>query len=216
MVHIEFPVPNKVHIPGLNGGDFDFERAKRVIIAKLLEGKDCQEQVIHHRAAGGNTSQLLFAALGDRDKGIKPSVKMVNTLVLLDADQNANHRVHGPAVTHASRNATPDIVELLLKSQADPNALDPEGRPPLYSAIFSGRAKNALMLLKHGADAAWSGEDGMSHLHVLTTWLTDYEEAHLKRVPPSGDEPRQLMVALLRGGADPTSVLRPNFTAYTI
>jgi ankyrin repeat protein len=50
--------------------------------------------------------------------------------------------------------ASPDTVELLLKSGADPNATDASGRTPLFYAADEGREDLLDMLLKYGADVS--------------------------------------------------------------
>jgi ankyrin repeat protein len=44
------------------------------------------------------------------------------------------------------------IVELLLKSQADPNVQQSDGNTPLHLACFKGDEITVELLLRHAAD----------------------------------------------------------------
>lgn len=57
-----------------------------------------------------------------------------------------------------------EIVELLLRAGADPNARQHGGFTPLHSAALQGNAPLVRALLAGGADAALEGEDGRSAL----------------------------------------------------
>ena len=56
-------------------------------------------------------------------------------------------------------NGDPDTVEALTKKGANPNAIDGEGRTPLYFAVMNDNAKLAERLLKVGAKIT-AGEKG--------------------------------------------------------
>ncbi|UKZ57383.1 hypothetical protein TrVGV298_011238, partial [Trichoderma virens] len=64
-----------------------------------------------------------------------------------------------------------DIVQILLDNDADMEAIDLEGRTPLYQALADGTIGVADLLIDKGADVATAAKDGRTPLHMA---LTEY------------------------------------------
>ncbi|HEY7667257.1 MAG TPA: ankyrin repeat domain-containing protein [Actinomycetota bacterium] len=64
----------------------------------------------------------------------------------------------------ASRNA--DVVELLLRARADPDARQGGGWTPLHGAAHNGDARTVGLLLEAGADPAARNDEGRSVLEL--------------------------------------------------
>jgi ankyrin repeat protein len=70
------------------------------------------------------------------------------------------------ALHYASRSGRVDVVSLLLRSAADPNARTCSGAvTPIHRAAYMGRDECVRLLLKHGADPRLQDSDGKTALH---------------------------------------------------
>ena len=63
---------------------------------------------------------------------------------------------------------------LLLEKQANVNAIDYEGRTPLFSGAYDGNAKALKILCECGADLSVKDKNGMSVLDLASS-KQDYE-----------------------------------------
>jgi hypothetical protein len=63
-----------------------------------------------------------------------------------------------------------------------------------------------MELINLGANVHWKHHDGATYLHVLISWLCDPNAAGMnKRLPPVGEQPKDLVSILIQHGVDPTS-----------
>ncbi|WP_435523192.1 ankyrin repeat domain-containing protein [Chryseobacterium indoltheticum] len=60
-----------------------------------------------------------------------------------------------------------DLVEHLLKKNANPNIADSSGATPLFWAVKFGNQELAELLLKHKADKSLKDSQGMTLLNML-------------------------------------------------
>ena len=83
----------------------------------------------------------------------KDSMKVVKNFLLKEPDLvHASNSLGFTALMHAARYGTPQMVELLLKNDADINAQANMGATALLRTIEPYKIENAKMLLKYGAD----------------------------------------------------------------
>lgn len=85
---------------------------------------------------------------------------------LLKAGMNINLQLNGSTPLHSAiRYGYIEVIKLLLKWHADPNAKDREGLTPLCLALEYKLAESALLLLKQGADPKIGMcRDGLSYI----------------------------------------------------
>lgn len=94
------------------------------------------------------------------------NIKMVELLVELGADTEAEDSEGVPALSRAAYLGTVDIVEFLIQKKANVNSLANGCYPPLMYAFFSGNIEIVTLLLKNGAGKeinllrtiTWEGE----------------------------------------------------------
>jgi ankyrin repeat protein len=84
-----------------------------------------------------------------------------------------------------------DMVALLLKLRADPNALNDSGMTPLHLAAHQGNFALAELLLAHGARKNVKDEQGRTPLDL----------AQLPTPDPARQEERAAVAKLLESGA---------------
>ena len=66
----------------------------------------------------------------------------------------------------AARNSWPKIVDMPIKSGADPNALDPDGWSPLHHAVWSQSLDSVKHLLAVEADTDYRDSQGRNLAQV--------------------------------------------------
>mmetsp|Transcript_20957 Transcript_20957/g.38258 ORF Transcript_20957/g.38258 Transcript_20957/m.38258 type:complete len:447 (+) Transcript_20957:51-1391(+) len=173
---------------------------------KLVKGKECEadaKRFIGMRAQVPDA--LLFASLGSRQSNTPACPRTLKVLLEGRADVHAKDPVSsGPAIHTACWQGSLEAVKLLLEFQADIEAKDPRMQtPPLNTALAAGSSKVCIELLDRHADVQWTHHDGATPLHVATAWIASSHNANL-RLPPVGEEPREVIAKMLHNGVDPT------------
>jgi len=74
-------------------------------------------------------------------------------------------QIYGPPLYCAADNGHEEIIRVLLKAGADPNAVSSSGETPLCAAAFEGHAEIVRLLVEGGADVNLSGKDHHSPLY---------------------------------------------------
>lgn len=177
--------------------------------AKLQKGEECEAAASEFLAMLGPGTQipdgLVLAAIGNRGQNVTSCPKTLQTLLAGRADPNSmDQMTNSPVIHSACWHGSLDAVKLLLDFRANLEAKESKMQtPPLNTALAAGNAKICLELLSRGADVMWKHHDGATPLHVATAWIASSHNANL-RVPPMGEEPRQVIAAMLRNGVDPT------------
>ena len=105
----------------------------------------------------------------------------------------------------ASAKGDLNIVKLLLKNNADPNACGPDGWAPLHSSTKDGHLKVVEIFLDRGVDVNQKTKSGMAALHLASTYgklevarfliqrggildiLTNFQETPLFRAAANGN-----------------------------
>lgn len=95
-------------------------------------------------AADENGITPLFNASGEGD------VDVVEHLLRLGADPNAITQM-GTSLHNACAYAHEGVAQLLIENGANVNAVDEEGRTPLFDAVGSGSLNLVQLLLSNGA-----------------------------------------------------------------
>ncbi|KAI2623140.1 hypothetical protein GGR54DRAFT_37967 [Hypoxylon sp. NC1633] len=128
--------------PGINCDEVFHE------VATCTEPQDKLLQVIWDYAGGSISRERLNDSLYDAtDREKESTVQLL--LEKYGADPNATGEEYGNALTAAAYDGTMNIIQLLLKAGADPNA--PEGWA-IQTAAAEGHYQVVEELLKHGAD----------------------------------------------------------------
>jgi ankyrin repeat protein len=73
---------------------------------------------------------------------------------LLDMGFQTDFGIHTTALAEAVRSGAMDVIELLLRYGADPNASASKGNSPLHEAVKKGDERMIRYLLSHGANPA--------------------------------------------------------------
>ncbi|KRT84307.1 Ankyrin repeat-containing protein [Oryctes borbonicus] len=117
--------------------------------------------------------------------------------MLLDAraDINARNHKHQTALHMAALSQSTEILEVLLKRGADPNAADANDRTPLHGAIvkFSRTCEPAKLLLNAGANVNKPDAFGYTPLHLAA--LNEFSQSVMLLLSYGGD-----MTAKTNGG----------------
>lgn len=103
----------------------------------------------------------------------RSNVEVANFLI--DNVKDINYKSQeGTALAGLSVKYNKDLVEHLLKKNADPNIADPTGATPLFWAVKFGNKELAELLLKHKADKSIKDSQGMTPFeYALQTNNTD-------------------------------------------
>lgn len=100
---------------------------------------------------------------------------IVKALIKAQANVNVRNKYNTAVLHSAARSGTPEVVQLLLDANADPNAIgrNPElprsvagGDTPLHVAAFHGKAGVAELLVRSGADVEARDQQGRTPLDV--------------------------------------------------
>lgn len=172
---------------------------------KLAGGTESTKELGDFLQAGGRASDVVIATLGNREEKVRPCPQSLEFLLKARADPNmVDGRMGSPLLHLAAWMSTAEVASLLLDHRANIE-IGEEGvpTPPLNTALAAGNAPVALLLLKRRANVQWKHEDGATALHVATAWISDDTRAR-RRMPPLGDEPREIVSMLLHNGIDPT------------
>jgi len=109
-----------------------------------------------------------------------------------------------PLIAEAAQAGTPEIVEILLRHGADPNAQDAEGNSPLLRCLLHGTPRRwpdvdtVKMLLLYNANAQHRNMHGRSAMDCI---VRRFRELSQRRMP-SKEETRLLLGALMQAGYD--------------
>ena len=107
----------------------------------------------------GETPLMLAAERG--------SLSTVRLLITLGANLNETNEYRQPPLQYAVRGNSPGVVNLLLKSGADPNLVMADGEFVLREAATAAvDLRICRALLKHGADATMANKMGSTALHI--------------------------------------------------
>jgi uncharacterized protein len=87
------------------------------------------------------------------EMGANPNVHSLNSFRVAPLHSAVASRAH-------------EIVQLLLRHGADPNAKQQKGITPLHSAAHNGDVETTTALLKHGADRSSLTDDGKSPMDM--------------------------------------------------
>lgn len=175
--------------------------------ASLVAGATRQDAVnfyfeeISHYLYAGDTA-LHAAAAGYR-------VASARELLKYGANVRARNRrgaepLHyaadgGPGSTTWNPKAQAETIELLIKSGADPNALDKSGVAPMHRAVRQRCLAAVESLLRNGASINLKNKGGSSALHLALQNTgrggSGSEEAKVLQ--------KQIVALLLNSGADP-------------
>eukprot|EP00929_Paragymnodinium_shiwhaense_P076307 TRINITY_DN39202_c0_g1_i1.p1 TRINITY_DN39202_c0_g1~~TRINITY_DN39202_c0_g1_i1.p1 ORF type:complete len:453 (+),score=136.53 TRINITY_DN39202_c0_g1_i1:116-1474(+) len=170
----------------------------------LQQGKDCVEDVKDFLSMGTTIpEQLVIATFGNRQMEIAPSPKSLKLLLEAKANPKCiDPTMHTPCIHNACWNSNKEVIKLLLEHKADIEAKEQRMKtPPLNTALAAGNAPVALQLLEMNADVTWKHEDGATALHVATAWIASAHNNNL-RLPPVGEEPKELIRMMLQNGLD--------------
>jgi ankyrin repeat protein len=129
---------------------------------------------------GGVLTLAAAVTLWNRPHQIQTIPAVFHFITSKDADGLRTALAHSPsavreididgntALHEATATGNPDLVELLLNSGADPNALNARGETPLLSALTAPRNNLKLiqLLLKAGADPQHQFPHGDTLLHI--------------------------------------------------
>mmetsp|Transcript_83398 Transcript_83398/g.241345 ORF Transcript_83398/g.241345 Transcript_83398/m.241345 type:complete len:461 (-) Transcript_83398:46-1428(-) len=175
------------------------------LLRRLESGQECVEELRSFLRAGGRANDVVRFTLGNREERRPPCPRSLKLLLEEGADPNyVDPQLGSPLLHVAAWSSTPEVAALLLEHGADIERGE-EGvdAPPMNTALAAGNAPVAMLLLERRASATWKHKDGATALHVALAWICDDARAG-RRIPPLGDEPFELVSALLRGGADPS------------
>lgn len=132
-----------------------YEAAALGDIPRLKAILSADSEAVNLPAGDGWTPLHLAAAFGSPEA----AEVLLSHGALVDAvSQNAQHNQPLHAALALGRN--PATVQLLLDKGADPNARQTGGYTPLFSAGAAGRLDLAELLIRSGADATLTSEDG--------------------------------------------------------
>ncbi|CAE7448569.1 INVS, partial [Symbiodinium pilosum] len=180
--------------------------AANILVAKLQKGEDAIDEARNFVKYGSSIPDgLVIASFGMRARGIKSQPDVLQLLLERKGSANAvDPMTEGPAIHSACWHGSVDVVKVLLEFKADLEAKEPKmDTPPLNTAIAAGNAPVCLELLKRNANVQWKHHDGATALHVATAWIASAHNSDL-RMPPTGEEPRQVIALMLHNGVDPT------------
>lgn len=99
------------------------------------------------------------------------NINIAQILINAGAKENINNQNDdGWALLHyASANGFPEIVQLLLKNNADPNIKDLKGLTPLHEACGHGKFETVKLLLDYKADKDALSNNNYRPLHYIET-----------------------------------------------
>lgn len=146
-------------------------------------------------------------------------------------DPNIRDRNGRPLVTTAVNGESTEVLELLIKHQADLEMKDSKGRTPLYHGA-SGSVEMVRLLTEHGADVEAEQQYGYTPLiNASSRGLVDVVKALLEagatvdHADDAGGTPliyaserghTEVVRILLENGADPNAHKTNNNTALTL
>lgn len=142
-----------------------FDIARNGTVAEVKELMAKNPDVINQTNDNG-FSPLILACY-------RSNVEVANFLI--DNVKDINYKSQeGTALAGLSVKYNKDLVEHLLKKNADPNIADPTGATPLFWAVKFGNKELAELLLKHKADKSIKDSQGMTPFeYALQTNNTD-------------------------------------------
>mmetsp|Transcript_8364 Transcript_8364/g.15227 ORF Transcript_8364/g.15227 Transcript_8364/m.15227 type:complete len:443 (+) Transcript_8364:63-1391(+) len=182
------------------------QQACNDLVAKLQRGEDAVEDAkafLKYKCPVPDG--LVITCFGMRARGVKASPNVLRELLQARGSANAvDPMTEGPAIHSACWHGSVDVVKILLEFKADIETKEPKMEtPPLNTALAAGNAPVCLELLQRNADVTWKHHDGASALHVAMAWIASSHNSDL-RMPPTGEEPRQVIALMLHNGVDPT------------
>lgn len=175
---------------------------QRLQIGALRHGPDgfFFEQIKHYLYAGD--TPLHAAAAGYR-------LDIARELIQHGADVKAANRrgaqpLHyaadgGPGSPHWNPRAQAEMIALLVSQGADPNALDKSGVAPLHRAVRHRGLAAVDSLLRNGSDIRLQNKSGSTPLHLAVQNTGKSGSGS----PESKALQKEIIVRLLKGGADP-------------
>lgn len=135
-----------------------------------------------------NTQADLLTAVQEDDLGL-----LCIPLAAKDVDVNYIYKypVLDSCVHLAAKSDRTELLEVLLRSGADPNLWNPYKKiTPLMCAVQKLNLESVILLLKHGASPNMKQDQGRTALHLLVV--------HSARNPVSSDEALAIGVELLK------------------
>ncbi len=157
------------------------------------------EQIKHHLYAGDTALHAAVAA---------HNIDIARTLLGMGADIGAKNRRGAEALHYASDSGTrtdssnPEaqetIITFLIRSGANPNAVDKNGVTPLHRAVRTRSTNAVRALLAGGAEIGMKNENGSTPLHlaVQNTGRSGSGSPNAKA------HQKDIIELLLRNGAD--------------
>jgi ankyrin repeat protein len=146
---------------------------------------------------------------------------MVRALIALGADVNARSSVHDwprditaeprqkymprggwTPLLLAARDGAVDAARVLVESDADVNAQDPDLVPPLIAALVNGHFEIAKLLIERGADVRVSDRWGRTALWAVVDMHTPLASTRPEVREPGAVSAREVLELLLAREAD--------------
>jgi len=144
------------------------------IVMLLIEANaDVDEKAFNGKTAieaaseGGHTDavQVLLKANAKKPELVSGCSNKQIVRLLLNAGVDRSEESMSRALWGAVGSKNAEVLQVLLEEGANPNALNKEGKPPLWYAADLGLPGNiARVLLEAGADKNWLDEQGTSPL----------------------------------------------------
>mmetsp|Transcript_44953 Transcript_44953/g.113061 ORF Transcript_44953/g.113061 Transcript_44953/m.113061 type:complete len:781 (-) Transcript_44953:446-2788(-) len=125
-----------------------------------LSGEVIPDDNVHTRGAGGTTSLMSAANVGD--------VEHCRNLIAQGADVNASDDYGWTPLRYAVRKRDFATTSLLIEMDADVNKASKSGRTPLMSAVANRAPDIVQLLVDNGADPKAKNGDGISAIDIAS------------------------------------------------